>query len=147
MAGAFEGGGEGEGSQEDNLLDLPDLTPEDKALLAGEGGNGTAAREFALFNKGASADDWKRDAARREHDRTQRFRDHFDRMVVSSMWVIVVGFWGLAAVWAINVALGPRAWLEKDQVHALQGLITGGLLLGLLTKHIERRVEDRHQQG
>lgn len=136
-------GGVGEAAEGGSL---PDLTPEDEAVLRGDLGNG-AYEEYALFAEAASEGDWKKDAAKREHDRTQRFRDHFDKMVVCSMWVIVSGFWLLAAVWASNIILGPFAWLDKDQIHGLQGVITGGLLLGLLTKHIERRVEDRHQQG
>lgn len=121
---------------------LPGLTPEEEAVLRGDLGNG-AYGEYALFAEAASEGDWKKDAAKQEHHRTQRFRDHFDRMVVGTMWVIVVGFWLLAIIWGINLIAGSHAWLDKDQMYNLQGLLTGGLLLGLLTKHIERRVEDR----
>lgn len=133
---------EGEGDDETRDVNLPQLTPEEEALLRGDIGNGTS-EEYALFADAASEDDWKKDAAKREHVRTQSFRDHFDKMVVGTMWVIVFGFWFLAIIWAINLTFGPYAWLDKDQLHNLQGLLTGGLLLGLLTKHIERRVEDK----
>ena len=122
---------------------VPDLTAEELALLAGEGVD-RPSHEYALFAEAASEDDWKKDAAKREHARTQRFRDHFDLMVVCSMWVLVVGFWILAAAWASNIALGPMAWLKEDQINDLQGILTGGLLLGFLTKHIERRIEDKN---
>lgn len=141
---AQSGDGRGEGGDEGGAGgSVPGLTPGELALLAGEIGTG-ASHEYALFAEAATEEDWKKDAARREHARTQRFRDHFDLMVVASMWVLISGFWVLAAVWALNVALGPVAWLKDDQVNDLQGILTGGLLLGFLTKHIERRIDDKN---
>lgn len=100
-----------------------------------------SAAEARQLSSGRSARDLKRESEESDHDRSEKFRNHFERAMIFLMWIVVIGFLGLAAVWAINMALPEKVrWLDNDQIHDLQGILTGGLLIGLVSEHVKRRV-------
>ena len=100
-----------------------------------------AAAEARQLSSGLSARDLKRESEESDHDRSEKFRNHFENAIIVMMWVVVFGFLALAAVWAINMGLPEKArWLSKDQMHDLQGVLTGGLLIGLVSEHVKKRV-------
>lgn len=117
----------------------------EQSLLAGPDtpitGDDTATAEARQFNSGLSERDVRREALESDHDRSEKFRNHFELAIIGMMWVVVTGFLILALVWAFNIGLPSKyRWLDKDQIHDLQGILTGGLLIGLIGDHVKRRM-------
>ena len=61
-------------------------------------------------------------------------------MVIVLIVFVIFGFIILAAVWGVNIVMGPSKWLTDDQMHDLQGILTGGLIIGLVSDHVKRRM-------
>lgn len=118
---------------------------EERTLLEGPSPSGgledAAAQEAKQLSSGRSVRDIRREAEESDHDRSENFRDHFEKAIIFMMWVVMLGFLGLALVWAINMCIHTDLrWLTEDQMHDLQGVLTGGLLIGLVGDHVKRRM-------
>ena len=118
---------------------------EERTLLEGpssaDGSEDAASAEAKQLGSGKSVRDIRREAEESDHDRTEHFRDQFEKAIIFMMWVVMLGFLGLALVWAINMCLHEDLrWLDEDQMHDLQGVLTGGLLIGLVGDHVKRRM-------
>ena len=116
------------------------LTPGEKTEFEqGEGPADSGQKEAQQLGRGASKRDLAAEALQNDHDRSELFRGVFEKLVIALVCFLGVGFTILAVVWGINIILGPWAWLTDDQMHDLQGILTGGLLLGLVGDHVKRR--------
>lgn len=114
---------------------------EERDILAGgPGQEDKADAEARQFASGKPARDLQREAEEGEADRIQRFRDHFEWAMIGTLWVVVIGYLAMAGVWAFNLCL-PEAMrpLSSEELTDLGGVLTGGLLIGLLSKHFEKR--------
>ena len=80
-----------------------------------------------------------REANEADHDRSEFFRNSFERLVVQLVVFVAWGFMGLALLWGTNIMLGRYAWLTEEQMRDLQAILTGGLILGLVGDHVKRR--------
>jgi len=97
--------------------------------------------EAAQFASGKSGREIAREAEEAEHDRAERFRGHFEIISIILIWVLAIGFILIGLAWLFHI-LGPadRRWLEEDRVDDLRGLLTGGLIVGVLTDHLRKRL-------
>lgn len=98
-------------------------------------------KEAALFAKGMSRDEIKRNAATAEARRNERFRDNFECIAIIALWLtsFVLAILGIAWLWHV---LLPESchWLRPDQIAKLQNMVTGGVITGIATGHIKRRL-------
>jgi hypothetical protein len=95
--------------------------------------------EAQSLSRGLPARDLKRESAEAEHDRDQKFKNHFERLAVWTVYILYVGFLAFSAVWIIHV-LTPWGWLKPPELDKVQGLLTGGAIAGLLADHVRKRM-------
>lgn len=110
-----------------------------------------AAKEAAQLASGAAIKDLEREARENEHRRTQEFRDHFELLSLGMLYVLFLGFIILAAAWVLHLVLPEKsqtgdyvyylhAWLTKDQLDDISGVLAGGVIAGLVVDHFKRRM-------
>lgn len=117
------------------------LTPDEKAEFEqAEGSADLGQKEAQQLGRGANKRDLAAEAVQNDHDRSEWFRNIFEKTVISLIVFVVAGFGILTVVWGVNIALGPMKWLTDDQMHDLQGVLTGALIIGLVSDHVKRRV-------
>ncbi|MCR6658025.1 MAG: hypothetical protein NVV72_01280 [Asticcacaulis sp.] len=110
-----------------------------------------AEREAVFLQRGKSASDLEKEAQEREHNRTQRFRDHFETMAVVALWGMFVALGVVAIVWLWHIVSPAQIpiwtwatihchWLTDKQMDTMQNIITGGIIAASLGKHFEKRL-------
>lgn len=123
---------------------IPGL-PETEALAAGDTtASPDVAKAFleaASLSAGKSPDQLASDAAFKEHDRNQRFRDHFEMLAIFALWASAFAICGIGAVWAWHLVAAPRLrWLSTEDISHLQSIVTAGLLVGVIGNHFKKRL-------
>lgn len=114
---------------------VPPLSEEEKKAVASS--DERSAAETKQIASGLSEQ-----ALRREAERTEAFRDHFERLALLTLYIA----WGvlilIAMVWTYHL-IAPPEWprLPDDQVKQLQGIITGSILAGIIGGHMKRRLD------
>lgn len=117
------------------------LTADEKAELEQADGNADSGqKEAQQLGRGANKRDLAAEALQNDHDRSEWFRNIFEKMVIALIIFVIFGFITLATVWGVNIVMGPSKWLTDDQMHDLQGILTGGLIIGLVSDHVKRRM-------
>lgn len=93
------------------------------------GGDSKAAREERQFAEGKSVEEMGLEARRNEHGRTERFKDHFEKLAQTGL---TIAFWAavaFAAVWCWHVIMPScLRWLKPEELDHLQNLIAGAAL-------------------
>lgn len=150
----------GTGRQDEKPKALPKgLSPDEAAALAvGESSNDAAVQEARQFATGEPANVFKKKAEENEADRTEKFRDHFERVSIWAMYSLFVTMFILGAIWLLHMVLPESCstrcnlmagvfqmppicrWLSPEQVVVIQDILTGGLIAGLLAEHIRKRL-------
>jgi len=101
----------------------------------------TGLKEAKLLSKNLSSDDIAIAAANSEHNRTENFRDHFERIAICGLWLLagLILVAGLAWFWHL---LTPERWhwLSMDAVARLQNLLTGGIFATLAGGYLKKRM-------
>lgn len=124
-------------------LEVPGPTIEDEKVLEPRpfDGNDSGTQEAVQLTQGKTARQLKKDADQKEHDRAQAFKDHFEHIAIWYLWsaAVVLFLAGLSLAWNM---LAPEAWhyLSEAQVTKLQTLLTGGVLVGVLSSHFKKRI-------
>lgn len=109
-----------------------------------------ATKELAYLSSGSPARDLKREAIEKEHDRNQKFRDCFEDIALLALKGLSITLALVGAVWVWHMIMPSQInffwggvlhtrWLTEAQLSKVQGFLTGGVLIGSLGKHIERR--------
>lgn len=114
---------------------IPALPPSEARIADAEGGT-KEARQIAL---GLPEDELRRLAATGEHHRNEKFRNHFERIALCSLWAAWVVIIVLAGTWLWHVVT-PLHWLPPESVDRIQTLVTGGVIAGIAGGHIKRRL-------
>lgn len=121
---------------------IPGLPPSEAATLEQQVGPGdTGTQEAKLFSTGLSPEEIQRQFAANEHRRSERFRDHFEILAISALYVAALIFLlvGLAWFYHLLMPVGWH-WLNADQVAKLQNVVTGGVLASVAGGHIKKRL-------
>lgn len=101
-----------------------------------------SAKEAQLLASGKSVTEIKREAKVREFDRTETFKDHFERIAVVGLYVASTALLlvGIALFAHMLLPLGWH-WLESDQQANLKSVFTGGALAGIVATHLRKRTK------
>lgn len=122
---------------------VPQLSADDRRALdpADSVGDDSATNEAKLFGEGLSEDDIRKAAAKREHERSENFKDHYEWLMIFSLWGAALVLLAIGLTWLWHV-LAPTClhYLDTERIAKLQNLITGGVLLGILSSHIKKRI-------
>jgi len=97
--------------------------------------------EAEFLSRNASPEELERDAARREHDRNQRFRHHFERIAIIALYAAAAAITAVGAIWLWHMSAPPCwRWLSGEDVSHLQSIMTAGLLVGVIGNHFKKRM-------
>lgn len=119
---------------------IPGLPPEEAASLKDAKIDGDSGQQEALLlTRNLSEDQLKKEAANREHDRSEWFKDHFEILAMIGLYASFVVFLFVGGVWFWHL-LTPWPFLNPDQVAAVQNIATGGIIATIATGHIKRRL-------
>lgn len=100
-----------------------------------------ATRESEQFASGKTKDQLAREAEVAEAARTEKFRGHFERISLGILYVLAVALVIIGGVWLYHLVMPYcHHWLTDDQLDDLRGILTGGLIVGVLTDHFRKRL-------
>lgn len=116
----------------------PDATAPDPTSTAAD----TGIQEAKSLSLGLSAAELKKAAAKKEYDREQRFKDHFEAIAIWSLYGLALAFFLSAVIWLWHM-LAPEClhYLTPEQQSKLQALLTGGILAGAISNHMRKRLK------
>lgn len=114
--------------------------PKEAAGPAPVGEKDDATLEAQQLNRGLTARDLAKEAQEADHDRSEKFKDHFETMALVTVWGLFAVFIVFGAVWAIHMVWPCIGWLTKPELDAIQSLLTGGIIAGLVADHVRRRM-------
>jgi len=122
------------------LKKIPDLLKVDPVTRDDERTD-TGLKEAKLLGSDFDEDQIRKKAANAEHNRSENFKDHFERIAVSTLWAFaLVGvLLGAAWFWHLFTPLSWH-WLNSDQVTQLQNFLTGGVVAAVATGHFKKRI-------
>jgi hypothetical protein len=93
---------------------------------------------------GLTIEDLKADAERQEHRRNQKFKDQFELIFTILIWLLFIGFVILGAIWFVHLISTPAFklvhWLSEEQIDKVEGILTSGIIAGLVADHFKRRL-------
>lgn len=124
---------------------LPPLSAEEESALRSDpGSDPQSVQETKQLSSGLPADEIERRSKEREAERTERFREHFERLAVWTLYVVWMVLCALLLVWVYHLVAPPSFWrLPDEQVGHIQSILTGGLLTNLAGGHLKRRLESQ----
>ncbi len=128
---------EGAGEEIDKKIAV--LSAAQKAVLEKKKGDDGTLEALAVKRNKYSRD-LAAEALANDHDRSEWFRFTFEIVVIVLIVAVALGFIVLAGTWCLNIILGPKMWLTESQMRDLQGILTGALIIGLVSDHIKRRM-------
>lgn len=119
---------------------IPNLdTEEDLTDTTAPGGNDLGQEEALSLGRGLSKRDLAKEADEAEHDRSERFRNHFERVAIGGLYIGAVALLAGASVWFWHI-ITPWHFLDPDQLSHLQNLVTGGVLVSVGTNYMKKRL-------
>lgn len=131
---------EGEGDRRKRIPERPrDLA----ALFEQNTTDDQATAEAKQLSQGKSEEQLRDDAKAAEAERTEKFRDHFERLAIISLYVVWIAIAIIGVLWVYHTVAPPNWWrLPDDQVRNLQAIVTGGVIAGTASGHLKRRLAD-----
>ncbi len=104
-------------------------------------GSDTGLKEANLLGKNLTEEEIASAAANSEHNRTEKFRDHFEHIAICGLWLVAALVLAAALAWFWHL-ITPESWhwLTADAVGKLQNLLTGGIFATLAAGHLKKRM-------
>ena len=104
-------------------------------------GDDRATAEAKQLSSGLSEDKLKKIAEENEAKRTERFRDHFERLAIFTLYVVYLSLLLVGLVWLFHI-ITPTCWhfLTPAQAEKVQAIITGGIIAGIAAGHLKKRL-------
>jgi len=116
-----------------NVPDVPDEGAGDPdSLDAGQ-------LEALSLGRGLPARDLRREADESDHDRSERFKAHFDNIGIGALYAISAALLIAGLFWFWHIVT-PWHFLEADQLAVLQNMLTGGVLVSVGTAYLKKRL-------
>jgi len=117
---------------------VPDVKPEE---FLDDASDQKAIEESKQFGSGKTEEQLKKETRENEHNRTERFRGHFNSITIMALWAMAIGVLAFALTWSLHVILPENFhWLTTEQVARIQNVFTGGVLAGLIADQFRKRV-------
>lgn len=114
-------------------------TAELAADVSPEGAPDLGLEEAVSLGRGLSKRDLAKEADEAEHDRSERFRNHFERVAIWGLYLGALALLAGSGVWFWHIVT-PWHFLEPDQLSHLQNLVTGGVLVSVGTNYMKKRL-------
>jgi hypothetical protein len=123
------------------LKRIPDL-PKVEFPTRDDESTDTGLKEAKLLGSDLDEDQIRKKAANAEHNRSENFKNHFERIALAGLWAFaVIGLLlGFAWFWHLFMPFKWH-WLSSDQVTQVQNFLTGGVVAAVATGHFKKRLE------
>lgn len=125
------------------LRSIPAITPEEIEAAQPPPTNDpdTGTAEAKLLSKNLTEEEIRKRSQAREADRTERFRDEFERIALVGLWVLALAILALFLVWFWHL-VAPEAWrwLSDAEIGRVQSIVLGGVLASFALGHIRKRL-------
>lgn len=128
---------------EEPIKEIPKIsTDEIKALESWGGSKDSGELEAQQIFRGADREVLTREAETNEHNRNERFRNHYETVAVFGLYGVFTLFVVVGLTWFWQL-LTPDSWhyLNAEQVAKLQNIVTGGIVASLGIDHIKKRLK------
>lgn len=100
-----------------------------------------ASKEAVQLGSGLSDDEIRRLAAGGEHRRSERFKDHFEYLAVTALWLGGLAVLGMAGTLIFHLLChNDWRWISEHQQDKLEYLVAGGVVSGVVTAHLRKRI-------
>jgi hypothetical protein len=122
---------------------VPGPTAEDDKILdpALAEASDSGTQEAVLLSRGKTARELKKEAEQKDHDRSQTFKDHFETISLIYLWLAAFALLLAAGTWIWHL-IAPDTWhfLKSEQQTKLQSFLTGGIIVGVVSGHLKKRL-------
>lgn len=116
------------------VLQVPRI-PDD--LPASDTPDDAARREASALASG----DLEAEAAKREHGRTERFRDHVAVAIICSFWLAFAILVIASVLWCVNFIMPEgETFLTQNQADRIISFLTGSGVTTFVTKYAKKRL-------
>lgn len=99
----------------------------------------SGTQEALKLTQGKTARELKKDADQKDHDRSQKFKDHFECIAIIYLWLAAAALALGAGTWVWHMIM-PWHYLSPDQISKLQTFLTGGIIVGVVSGHLKKRL-------
>lgn len=100
-----------------------------------------SSKEALQLSRGLPASDLEKEAAAREHARSQKFRDNFEIIAIIGLWAVFLALLSAAGIWLWHLLTPERChWLSVAQLATVQNIVTGGIIAAAIGDHFKRRL-------
>lgn len=98
-------------------------------------------QEAQLLTRGWTAAQIEKRALVNESHRNEKFRDHFERIAITSLWIAAFIMLSVVFTWFWHL-LTPESWhwMKPDAVAKLQSFVTGGIIATIGLGHLKKRL-------
>ena len=126
---------------DDENKNIPDKIAEVESARSGGRFDRRGAKEAKQLSSGKSANELREEAEKAEADRTEAFRNHFERLAILSLYVIWFAIIIVGLTWLYHL-IAPPFWphLPEEQVNNIQAIVTGGVIAGIASGHMKKRL-------
>ena len=126
---------------EGQMKRIPGVPAEEQEAASQSEDVSSSTGEARQLTSGKTEEQIKKEARQRDHERSENFKNHFERITVFGLYAMAFGVFGFAAVWAWHT-LTPQCfhWLNPTQLDNIQNIVTGGVLAGLIADQFRRRL-------
>lgn len=126
-----------------NGKEIPPFSKAERKEAEFSSENDTAREESKKLSGALTAKQIKKTAKENESKRSEVFRNHFGRVAIWALYLVFFALGLIGVIWLWHL-LTPQSWrwLSDEQIHTLQAIITGGLLVGMANRHVRKRLDD-----
>ncbi|MFV2053613.1 hypothetical protein [Aliiroseovarius sp. YM-037] len=120
---------------------IPEHSAEKEAAQKDTPFDRKATQEAKQLSSGRSAKELEEDARKAEALRTEKFRNHFEILAVISLYIVWAAIVAVGLTWLYHL-IAPACWprLPEEQVGNIQAIVTGGVIAGIASGHMKKRL-------
>lgn len=123
------------------IKEIPGIPDEEKASAKASETDNLSTSEARQLSSGLSEKALKDKAKRRDHERSEIFKDHFEKIAVFALHLIATGIAIFSIVWTYHIlARLSWHWLDNEQISTIQNIFTGGVLAGIIAGQFRKRL-------
>lgn len=128
------------GDEEKTKKSIP-LDAAKKEVAGSPEDDAKAAAEAKQLGSGNTVKEIEEAARKNEVGRQETFRDHFEIIAIISLWGVWAAISLVGTVWVYHL-VAPECWprLPEQRIQTLQAILTGGVIAGVASGHLKRRI-------
>lgn len=102
----------------------------------------TSKQDDAAFQEASAiaAGNLEEEALKKEHNRTERFRDHVAVAMLIVFWLGFLAAVGAAGLWTADFLVPSKELLDDSQANTIISFLTGGGILTFVSGYAKKRL-------